>query len=173
MPHWINNNPRFGKQAVFLDASVYQDPNFEPSLADFGRLKSKGINIIAPPMFALLTLDSNNQIVPSDYAKLAKAVDLDILTWTIERSGRLIEDMKNGSGGTFYYSSILDAINNDGDMMETLDVLAKDVGVIGFFLTGPPPLLITPTAWVYNKTYKEFLELHRFINVSRRFIQQK
>lgn len=43
----------------------------------------------------------------------------------------LLEDMKNGTGGTFYYSSTLDGINNDGDMMQTLHVLAKDVGIIG------------------------------------------
>lgn len=89
MLYGINNNPRFGKQAVFLDARVYQDPDFEPSLADFERLKSTGINIVTPPMFALLTLDSKNRMLPSAYAKLAKAADLDIITWTIERSGRL------------------------------------------------------------------------------------
>ena len=135
--YWIDNNPRFGRQGVFLDARVYQDANFSPSLADFEQLKAQGVNIIAPPMFALLTLDANNRIIPSAYADLAKAAGLDIITWTIERSGRLIEDMKKGSAGTFYYSSTLDAIEQDGDMFTTLDVLAKDVGIIGIFSDWP------------------------------------
>ncbi len=135
--YWINNNPRFGKQAVFLDSRVYTDPDFTPSLADFEALAARGVNIVAPPMFALLSVDAYNNIVPSEYAKLAKAAGLDIITWTIERSGRLIEDMKLGSGGTFYYQTTLDAIQNDGDMMVTLDVLAKDVGILGIFSDWP------------------------------------
>ena len=88
-------------------------------------------------MFALLTLNAQNKIIPSDYAKLTKAAGLEIITWTIDRSGRLIEDMKQGSGGTFYYQTTLDAINNDGDMMETLDMLARNVGILGIFSDWP------------------------------------
>ncbi len=69
---------------------------------------------------------------------MAKAAGIDIITWTIERSGRLIEDMKKVPGVTdFYYQTTLDAIENDGDMMVTLDVLAKDVGIIGIFSDWP------------------------------------
>lgn len=135
--YWIENNGRYGNQAVYLDARVYQDPSFAPTLADFEQLRSQGVRIVAPPMFALLTLDANNKIVPSEYATLARSAGLDIITWTTERSGRLIEDMKNGSGGTFYYSSILDAISGDGNIMNTLHVLAKDVGVLGVFSDWP------------------------------------
>jgi len=134
---WIEDSPRFGKQAVFLDSRPYADPSFEASLADFENLKSKGVNIIAPPMPALLTTDGDNNIVPSEYAILAKEAGLDIITWTLERSGRIEEDMKNGSGGTFYFSSTLDAVQNDGDIMTTLDVLAQDVGIIGIFSDWP------------------------------------
>ena len=59
-----------------------------------------GINIVAPPTFALLTLDGANNIVPSDYAKNAKAAGLDIITWTLERSG-VLADGNNG----FYYQT--------------------------------------------------------------------
>lgn len=135
--YWIENEADFGKQAVYLDDQVYNDPAFEPSLAHFENLKSQGVQIVAPPMFALLTLDAANNIVPSEYAINAKQAELDIITWTIERSGRLIEDMKNGSGGTFYYGSTLDAIQSDGDMMVTLDVLAKQVGILGIFSDWP------------------------------------
>jgi glycerophosphoryl diester phosphodiesterase len=89
------------------------------------------VNIIAPPIYMLLALDANNHIVPSTYATTAKFVGLDIITWTLERSGFL----KNGGG--FYYQTITDVINNDGDMLEVLDVLAMDVGIIGIFSDWP------------------------------------
>jgi glycerophosphoryl diester phosphodiesterase len=45
--------------------------------------------------------------------------------------------MKNGTGGTFYYQSTLDAIRNDGDVFATLDVLARRVGILGIFSDWP------------------------------------
>jgi len=56
---------------------------------------------------------------------------LDITTWTLERSGLLKE------GGGWYYQTTIDVISNDGDMLEVLDVLAMDVGVIGVFSDWP------------------------------------
>ena len=129
--YWIDNEPSFGKRAVYLDDRVYTDPSFVATLSGMEELHAQGVNIIAPPMWALLTLDNNNQIVPSEYAMFAKAAGLDIITWTIERSG-LLKD-----GGGWYYQTTTDAINNDGDMMTTLDVLAQDVGIIGIFSDWP------------------------------------
>ena len=40
-------------------------------------------------------------------------------------------------GGGWYYQSVSDAINNDGDVMNVIDVLARDVGVIGIFSDWP------------------------------------
>ena len=41
-------------------------------------------------------------------------------------------------GGGFYYQSLPPGtINNDGDMLEVLDVLAQDVGIIGIFSDWP------------------------------------
>ena len=133
--YWIDNEPRFGKQAVYLDGR-YGDPAFDhtdpgtwtPSMEE---LVSEGVNIIAPPMYMLLALDANNHIVPSTYAKAAKFAGLDIIAWTLERSGFLKD------GGGFYYETIKDVINNDGDMLEVLDVLAMDVGIIGIFSDWP------------------------------------
>ena len=129
--YWINNERRFGKQAVYLDSRPYADPTYMPSLGDMQSLASEGLNIIAPPTFVLMQLDAANNIVPSDYAKFARAAGLDIITWTLERSGLL----KNGGG--FYYQSVTDVIDRDGDTMEVLDVLARDVGVIGVFSDWP------------------------------------
>jgi glycerophosphoryl diester phosphodiesterase len=133
--YWIDNEPRFGNQAVFLDGR-YSDPNFDYTDPDtwdpnMEELVDLGVNIIAPPMWMLLALDADDQIVPSTYANEAKWAGLDIITWTLERSGFLKD------GGGFYYQSITDVINNDGDMLDVLDVLAMDVGVIGVFSDWP------------------------------------
>ena len=72
---------------------------------------------------------------PFSYAKEAKAAGLDIITWTIERSGRIVEDVlptKGTSSPSFYYQSTLDALENDGDILVTLDALAK-IGILGIF----------------------------------------
>ena len=37
------------------------------------------------------------------------------------------------SPAVFYYQTTLDALENDGDIMVTLDVLAKQVGILGIF----------------------------------------
>ena len=129
--YWIDNEPKFGRQAVYLDDRIYNDPTYEPTLAFMEDLRSQGVRIIAPPMWALLTLDSENNIVPSDYALNAKAAGLDIITWTLERDGPL------ANGGGWYHQSIRDVINNDGDTFTMLHVLAKDVGVLGVFSDWP------------------------------------
>ncbi|HCE53187.1 MAG TPA: glycerophosphodiester phosphodiesterase, partial [Shewanella baltica] len=128
--YWVANAPEFAKQAVFLDDrydynSAFDPQNsatWSPSMAD---LKTKGVEIIAPPLWVLVALDADKKIIPSEYAKAAKGAELKIITWSLERSGLL----KNGGG--FYYQSITEAIDNEGDTFELLDVLAKDVGVIG------------------------------------------
>jgi glycerophosphoryl diester phosphodiesterase len=84
-----------------------------------------GVNIIAPPMWMLLTVDEHNNIVPSKYATAAKAAGLAIITWTTERSGRLVEEVLEGRGNHYYYQSTLAALNNDGDILTTIDVLAR------------------------------------------------
>jgi len=133
--YWINNEPTFGNQAVFLDGR-YGDPTFDYTdpatwVPSMDELIAMGVNILAPPMYMLLELDSENNIAPSIYAIKANAAGLDIITWTLERSG-LLKD-----GGGFYYQSVNSQIDNDGDMFEVLDVLAKDVGIIGIFSDWP------------------------------------
>ena len=130
--YWISHEPRFGKQAVYLDDA--DTPQDLPTLNELRTLAAKGVKIVAPPIWALVTLDSKNKIIPSDYARNAKAAGLDIITWSFERAGPL----KNGGG--WYYQTINPVLNNDGDMLNVLDVLAKDVGVIGIFSDWPASL---------------------------------
>jgi len=131
--YWIKNEPAFGKQAVYLDdANVPADV---PTAAELKGYAAQGIKIVAPPMWMLLDV-KNGKIVPSQYAKNAKAAGLDIITWTLERSGRIVEEVlptKGTASPSFYYQTTLDALKNDGDLMTTLDVLAKQVGIMGIF----------------------------------------
>ncbi|KZX70623.1 glycerophosphodiester phosphodiesterase [Vibrio sp. HI00D65] len=129
--YWIKAAPKFGKQAVYLDDRVYKQADFVASVENMKELQDAGVNIIAPPLFALVDLNENNELVASNYAKLAKGADLEIIAWTLERSGPLAQ------GGGWYYKSVKDGINNDGDMMKMLDVLAQDVGVMGVFSDWP------------------------------------
>jgi glycerophosphoryl diester phosphodiesterase len=138
--YWIANEPAFGRQAVYLDGR-YDDPAFDHTdpatwSPTMDELADNHVNIIAPPMWMLLALDSDNQIVPSVYAEAAESAGLDIITWTTERSGRIVEDVLEG-GNTFYYQTTLDALSNDGDILVTIDALAQDVGVIGIFSDWP------------------------------------
>ena len=131
--YWIEREPEFGKQAVYLDdAELEKDL---PSAAELKEYAAAGIRIVAPPTFALLTV-KDGKIAPSQYAKNVKAAGLDIITWTLERSGRIAEEVlptKGTESPSFYYQSTLDALKKDVDIMTTLDVLAQQVGVIGIF----------------------------------------
>ncbi|EHR69787.1 glycerophosphoryl diester phosphodiesterase [Burkholderiales bacterium JOSHI_001] len=128
--YWISKEPEFGRQAVYLDdANVDADL---PSAGDLASYKAQGINIWAPPIFALLAADANGNIVPSQHARDAKAAGLDLITWTLERSGILAD-----GGNGFYYQSFDAAVSREGDMMRVLDVLARDVGILGIFSDWP------------------------------------
>lgn len=127
--YWVAKEPAFGAQAVYLDGAYEKD--LSKLKFDMQVLAGEGVGIIAPPMWVLLDLDSAGKIVPSAYAEAAKAAGLNIITWTLERSGLL------ASGGGWYYTGIDSAINNDGDMLTALDVLAQDVGVLGVFSDWP------------------------------------
>ncbi len=127
--YWVNNEAAFGRQAVYLD-----DANSAADLPDLRTLsgyKSQGINLWAPPTFALLAAD-NGKIVPSQAAKDARAAGLGLITWTLERSG-VLADGNNG----WYYQTFDSAVKTEGDMLQALHVLAKDVGVIGVFSDWP------------------------------------
>jgi glycerophosphoryl diester phosphodiesterase len=128
--YWVQNEPAFGRQAVYLDdANVVAEL---PAAAELASYRAQGIRIVAPPLYALLTADANGNILPSQYARDAKRAGLDIITWTLERSG-ILADGNNG----FYYQSFDTAITREGDMMKVLDVLANDVGVLGVFSDWP------------------------------------
>ena len=127
--YWIGNEPMFAKQAVFLDAA--ETVKDLPSLDKLNDYKRKGVTIVAPPLFALLTLE-DGKLVASAYAKNAKKAGLDIITWSLERSGVMALDK-----GGWYYQSVSAGIRHEGDILEALHVLNKDVGIRGIFSDWP------------------------------------
>lgn len=126
---WVNQMPRFGRQAVFLDQDAITPDN--SSLAYMENLAAQGVRVIAPALWKMLTLDGHGQIVASEYAENARTAGLDMIAWTVERSGPL------ANGGGWYHQTITEAIDRDGDTFEVIDALARDVGVIGIFSDWP------------------------------------
>jgi len=127
--YWIKNEPDFGKQAVFLDSA--NKAADLPTLAQLESFKKDGIQIVAPPIFALLD-SADGKLVPSSYAKNARQAGLGIIAWSLERSGVLA----NGNPG-WYYQTVAPLIKREGNTMQVLDVLAKDVGIMGIFSDWP------------------------------------
>jgi glycerophosphoryl diester phosphodiesterase len=135
--YWVRHEPQFGRQAVYLDDI---DPTVSPplpriSLAELRDLRRAGVRIIAPPIFALLAVDSNDRIVPSQYALDIKNTGFDIITWSFERA-----DRRRGAGPAgFYYLFDPDsrAVKKDSDMYQALDALAQQVRIRGIFSDWP------------------------------------
>ncbi|MDF2620086.1 MAG: glycerophosphoryl diester phosphodiesterase [Xanthobacteraceae bacterium] len=133
--YWLKAEPAFGAQAVFLDGRDEEDKAFDnmkpetwkPSMQE---LADKGVKILAPPLWMLVTA-KDGKIVPSAYAEEAKKAGLGLISWSLERSGPLT------SGGGYYYQSIKSITDRDGDTLALLDVLAKQIGVIGVFSDWP------------------------------------
>ena len=74
--------------------------------------------------------------MPSQYAQDAKAANLDIITWTLERSGRIVEEVlptKGTASPAFYYQTTLDALHNDGDILTDARRARRQVGILGIF----------------------------------------
>ena len=128
--YWVRSEPAFGRQAVYLDDA--ESVSDLPGAAELAGYKASGIQIVAPPIFALLDTDGSGNIVPSAYARNARAAGLGIIAWTLERSGHLAD----GNNG-FYYQTFDAAIRREGDMLRVLDVLAREVGVRGVFSDWP------------------------------------
>ena len=133
--YWVQHEPAFGRQAVYLDDV---DPSAGiPRLtaAELRAVRAKGVRIFAPPIPALLAVDSNDKVVPSQYAKDIRSAGLGIITWSFERA-----DLRQGaSKAGFYYAFDPEgrAIKKDSDMYYALDTLAQDVGIIGVFSDWP------------------------------------
>lgn len=135
--YWIRHEPAFARNAVYLDPI---DPTLNPpvprlSNARLAELKKAGVQIIAPPMWALLAINDRNEVVPSAYAQDIKAAGFRIITWSFER----VNLTKGAAGQGSYYGFDPEgkAIKKDSDMFQALDTLARQVGVEGVFSDWP------------------------------------
>lgn len=132
--YWLKHEPEFGRQAVWLDGR-YEQVDFDPMRKDswqpsMAEVKAAGLNIIAPPLWVLLT-QQQGRIVPSEYAIEAKAAGLEIIAWSLERSPPLSQ------GPDWYYQSLPDIANDDSAVLQVLDILARDIKVMGVFSDWP------------------------------------
>ncbi|KAF6831454.1 glycerophosphoryl diester phosphodiesterase [Colletotrichum plurivorum] len=126
--YWLEAEPEFGKQAVLLDESGDTPETFPGAVQNLTMFAAAGVPIMAPPLYYLVTVE-NGTIVPSEYATRARELGMDTISWSLERSGFLGDETKGG----YYYTSIANVTNNDGDVYNLLHVLAQDVGVKGVF----------------------------------------
>lgn len=127
--YWVDNTD-FGDQAVALDNNY--DANITAIEAWLDGIVAGNAKIVAPPMQMLVAPDPSSELLmkPSDYALAAKERGLDIITWTLERSGP-------GLGG-FYWSSTENEVDLiEGDRYSLLEVLSSGVGVLGVFSDWP------------------------------------
>ncbi len=137
--YWIENAPEFGAQAVYLDDRYEasdedegpldpMDPaTFKPTMQE---LKDMGVNYVAPPIWMMLTVE-DGRMVASPYAKAAHAAGIDLIAWSLERSGPL------NDGGGWYYQSVNEVIDTDGDYFTVLDALHTEARVVGVFSDWP------------------------------------
>jgi glycerophosphoryl diester phosphodiesterase len=133
--YWIRHEPAFGRQAVYLDDVDPGAGIARLSAAELRAVRAKGVRIFAPPIPALLAVDNNDQVVPSQYARDIRSAGLGIITWSFERA-----DLRQGaSKAGFYYAFDPDgrALRKDSDMYYALDTLAQDVGILGIFSDWP------------------------------------
>lgn len=128
--YWIEREPEFGRQAVYLEDA--ERASQLPDAAEFKRLRAQAVRIWAPPLFALLALDDHGVIVPSPSARDARAAGLELVTWSLERSGPLAA----GQNG-WYYQTVDTALRSDSDVLKVLDVLARQVHVRAVFSDWP------------------------------------
>ena len=131
--HWIQEHPSFGAQALLLDGRgrATLDPNrpetWDPSME---QLASSGVQKLAPPIWMLASV-SEGQFVPTAYGRAARAAGLDLVTWTLERSGQpsVQED--------WYFYGLSAAMDTEGQVFSLLEMLDKELGVVGVFSDWP------------------------------------
>nr|WP_245840976.1 glycerophosphodiester phosphodiesterase family protein [Puniceibacterium sediminis] len=137
--YWIANEPEFGAQAVYLDDRYEasdedeglldpMDPaTFKPTMQE---LADMGVNYIAPPLWMMLTV-KDGKMVASPYADAANEAGLKLIAWSLERSGPL------NNGGGWYFQSVNDVVDTDGDYFTLLDALHTEAKVAGVFSDWP------------------------------------
>jgi glycerophosphoryl diester phosphodiesterase len=129
MLYWLENEPEFAEQAMYLDETGETPETFPGAVQNLTRYVEDGVKYIAPPLQYLVEAQ-DGKIVPSIYAETAMELGLKIVPWTMERSGPLALVQENED---YYFSTYADAVNNDGDIFNLLDVLYRQIGIDAIF----------------------------------------
>lgn len=133
--YWIEQHPAFGAQAIWLDGR-YRGGNrvnpqsiesIDPSMQS---LANQGVRTIAPPMWMLLSADGD-RLGASAYARAANEAGLNIVAWTLERSG----DLSNGGG--WYYQTVRAQVEGLPDMLRALHTLQSEAKASAVFSDWP------------------------------------
>lgn len=132
--YWVGHEPAFGRHAVYLEDAESVDQL--PSKATLQSWRQQGVRVLGSPLFALVDVNQAGDIVPSIYARDARAAGLDIIGWTFERSPP-VQWMKGNPSSAFYYQTVLNGLRKDGDIYKVLDVVGHDIGALGMFSDYP------------------------------------
>jgi len=128
--YWYENTDY--KQAVALEGNYDAYGSNATAFAEHvSDIVEAGVPYLAPPMWMLLDLDENMSMIESTYATYAKEAGFELITWTLERSGPLV------TGGGWYYQSVTEVIDRDGNQFELLHALHTTVGIVGIFSDWP------------------------------------
>jgi len=128
--YWVDNTD-YGAQAVALEDFIDVE-NVTQIDTWLDLLVDSNTNIVAPPMQKLVKAAPEAELLmePNYYAEAAIERGLDIITWTLERSGP-------GLGG-FYWATTDGIVElEEGDRFSMLHVLHQDVGILGIFSDWP------------------------------------
>ena len=130
---WITYAPEFSPYAI-----LGVEPSAEVTTQNYlDSIRQEGIRTVAAPTSMLLNLDNSGRIVATQFAKDLRAAGIEIVAWTLERSGRIQDGRIEGNASDFYLGSMLPSLENDGDVYRIIDALNLQVGVIAIFSDWP------------------------------------
>ncbi|CAN8100363.1 unnamed protein product [Discula destructiva] len=153
--YWLQAEPEMAAQLVFLDESGETPETYPTAVAQLSEYAAAGVRIMAPPMPYLVTVgEDGKSIVPSEYAIEAKRLGLKLISWSLERSPPL----GDGSAGGYYYSSIANVTNNDGDLFNLVHALAEDVGILGLFSDWSATVTYYANCFGHFPTYDDWVD---------------
>jgi glycerophosphoryl diester phosphodiesterase len=123
-----------GRAQVAANGNV-GEPSF-PRTPSFDEAKAAGLKTIAPPLWVLVKATGNpsQPFEATDYAGRANAAGLQLVTWTLDRSGPINETTQHPFG---YFRTLTGALHHDGDLYPLLHALVNDIGVTGVFSDWP------------------------------------
>ena len=114
---------QYASQTTFLDSRTYNEPGFAASEADMQLKYDAGLRFIAPAVNGLVGLDTEGNLMETDYSIFAKGAGLQTIAWSMERSA-------------WYYNTV-GVYGTDERYYELIHFLAQVVKPAGLFSDYP------------------------------------